>query len=70
MAWPTTSDPRTEFVTLRLTVAEAAELDALRAATGQNRSEAVRDCVARVIAAHNRKSRKRAALSQPNDAGA
>lgn len=58
MSWPTTSDPRTEFVTLRLTVAEAADLDAYAAARGLNRSAAVRDAVNRVIAAENKRARR------------
>lgn len=58
MAWPTTSNPRTEFVTLRLTAAEAADLDALAASQGASRSEAVRSAVTRVIAAEKRKRGK------------
>lgn len=60
MAWPTTNNPRTEFVTLRLTKDEAADLDALRAATGQTRSQAVRAAVERAVTAHQRKTRKNA----------
>lgn len=42
MAWPTTSNPRTEFVTLRLTADEAASLDAYAASRGLSRSAALR----------------------------
>lgn len=43
MAWPTTDNPRTEFVTLRMTADEAAELDWLKATLGlASRSEALR----------------------------
>lgn len=46
MAWPTSDDPRTETVTLRLTIAEAAELDWLIRQTGaRSRSAAVREAV-------------------------
>lgn len=58
MAWPTTNNPRTEFVTLRLTADEAAELDAYASARGESRSVAVREAVARVIAADQRKARR------------
>lgn len=65
MAWPTTSDPRTEFVTLRLTVSEAADLDWLQAQRGlSNRSETVRDAMGRVVAAE----RKRAARQKKSGA--
>lgn len=64
MAWPTTSDPRTEFVTLRLTVNEAADLDAYAAARGLSRSAAVRDAVGRVIAADKKRAARRAAASE------
>jgi hypothetical protein len=65
MAWPTTSDPRTEFVTLRLTVSEAADLDAYAATRGLSRSSAVRDAVNRVIAAEQRRARKQKKASAP-----
>lgn len=59
MAWPTTDDPRTEFVTLRLTVSEAAELDAFAAKFhGGVRSRAVRSAVERVLAAEKRRAAK------------
>lgn len=59
MSWPTTNDPRTEFVTLRLTKSEAASLDAHKSAEGhKDRSAALRDAVNRVIAADARKRKK------------
>lgn len=60
MAWPTTNNPRTEFVTLRLTADEAADLDVFANARGQSRSAAVRDAVARVIEAEQRRARRAA----------
>lgn len=59
MAWPTTSNPRTEFVTLRLTQDEAADLDQYAQGHGLNRSAAVREAVNRVIAAEKRRKRRR-----------
>ncbi len=55
MAWPTTQDPRTEFVTVRFTAQEAADIDWLTGHTNaKSRSVAVRDAVDRVIAAERR----------------
>lgn len=45
MSWPTTDDPRTVFVTIRLTADEARDLDLLVAATESSRSAAVRNAV-------------------------
>lgn len=45
MAWPTTNDPRTVFVTSRLTEAEAADLDWLVAERGTSRSDVLRSAV-------------------------
>lgn len=42
MAWPTTNDPRTVFVTGRLTEPEAQDLDWLVARRGTSRSEVLR----------------------------
>lgn len=67
MAWPTTSAPKTEFATLRMTAAEAAALDAV--ADG-NRSAYVRRAVANQIAADSKKARRKAGLAQKNEAGA
>lgn len=59
MGWPTTNDPRTEFVTVRFTVSEAADIDWLQGQTNaKNRSVAVRDCVDRVVAAEKRRAKK------------
>lgn len=61
MAWPTTSNPRTEFVTLRLTVDEAQDLDWLMQTTRtKNRSAALRNAFERVVAAERRKQQKKA----------
>lgn len=70
MAWPTTSNPRTEFVTLRLTVDEATDLDAMAADAGQSRSEAVRGAVEKALVARRRKQRRASGLSDSNGAGA
>jgi len=58
MSWPTTDDPRTEFVTLRLTVAEADALDTYARSKHLTRSAAVRDSVIRVINAEAKRSAK------------
>lgn len=58
MGWPTTDDPKTELVTLRLTVGQAADLDLHAQANGQNRSAYVRACVDRVIAHEKRVARR------------
>jgi hypothetical protein len=61
MAWPTTNDPRTEFVTVRFTVDEAADIDWLTSHTNaKNRSAAVRGAVDRVVAAERRRAKKTA----------
>lgn len=58
MGWPTTSNPRTEFVTLRLTADEAAELDAMAAAYHhKNRSAALRHCFERCRKADAKKAK-------------
>lgn len=60
MGWPTTDDPRTEFVTVRLTKGEAAVLDAYAKDKTFSRSAAVRDSVIRVInAEHKRQAKNR-----------
>lgn len=59
MSWPTTNDPKTEFVTLRLTVSEAASLDAhVSACHHPSRSAAVREAVNRVIAAEEKRRKQ------------
>lgn len=56
MAWPTTDDPRTEFVTVRFTASEAADLAWLQGRTNaKNRSAALRQCADRVIAAERKR---------------
>lgn len=64
MSWPTTNDPRTEFVTLRLTVSEMADLDLYASSRGLSRSGAVRDAVSRVIAAEKRREKKQKARTE------
>lgn len=66
MAWPTTTDPKTEFVTVRFTASEAADLDAAAAAAGLKRSGYVREAVQRVIAADQRRANKTAAQAAKN----
>jgi len=62
MAWPTTDDPRTEFVTVRFTVDEFADINWLVGVTNaKDRSAAVRSAVDRVVAAEKRRSRKQRA---------
>jgi len=59
MAWPTTTDPKTEFVTVRFTKSEAADIAWLIQHTNaKDRSAAVRQCVDRVIAAERRRAKK------------
>lgn len=59
MSWPTTDDPRTEFVTVRFTVDEAADLDWLTAQTGvKSRSAAVRSACDRVVAAEKKRAKR------------
>lgn len=57
MAWPTTDDPRTEFVTLRLTKDEARDLDwYIGVRSCGSRSAAVRDALDRAVHAEKRKA--------------
>lgn len=66
MSWPTTDDPRTEFVTVRFTVDEAADIDRLRQMTGaKSRSAAVRSAVDRVVAAEKRRAARQRKASAP-----
>lgn len=58
MGWPTTDDPKTELVTLRLTAGQAADLDLHAQASGVSRSKYVRDAVERVIAHEKRVAQK------------
>lgn len=52
MAWPTTDDPRTVFVTVRFTESEADDMDKY---LGGSRSNAVRDSVGRAVAIEKRR---------------
>lgn len=69
MGWPTTDDPKTELVTLRLTVGQAADLDTHAQANGKNRSAFVRDCVDRVIAHEKRVAKKQKAARKAGTVG-
>ena len=68
MAWPTTSDPKTEFATLRMTASEAADIDAAASADGVSRSAFLRACAEREIT--RRQSAARRAAKQTGPAGA
>lgn len=62
MSWPTTNDPRTEFVTVRFTKSEMADVLWLQGHTNaKDRSAAVRQCVDRVVAAERKRAKKAAA---------
>jgi hypothetical protein len=66
MAWPTTTNPRTEFVTLRLTVDEAADLDWLIVQTGsKDRSDCLRKGLDRLVAAEKRRAKRVKQSSTP-----
>lgn len=72
MGWPTTDDPKTEFITLRLTASEAADLDNYVNSTGhKSRSAAVRNAVSRVIAHETRRAKqaKHKRSMSPDDSG-
>lgn len=56
MAWPTTQNPKTKFVTLRLTEDESLALDIAAQTSGMDRSAYVRDCVRRVRVSEARKA--------------
>lgn len=59
MAWPTTNEPRTNFVTVRFTDAEAADIAWLMGVVNaKDRSSAVRQCVDRVVAAERKRAAK------------
>lgn len=62
MSWPTTNDPRTEFVTVRFTASEHADLLWLQGVLNKkDRSATLRHCADRVIAAERKRARKAAA---------
>lgn len=66
MAWPTTTNPRTEFITLRLTADEAADVDWLQGQTGgKNRSDTVRRALDRVVSAEKKRAAKQKKVSAP-----
>lgn len=66
MAWPTTDNPRTEFITLRLTVDEAADVDWLKTQMGTgDRSKTVRRAVDRVVAAEKKRARRQKKAAAP-----
>lgn len=70
MAWPTTNDPRTEFVTLRLTKGEMADVDAtVQAGNYKNRSDYVRRCVERCMTADAKKAKRQAVSTSAPGAG-
>lgn len=56
MGWPTTANPKRQFVTLRLSDDDAADLDAAAATAGMSRSAYVRDCVRRIKVADAKKA--------------
>lgn len=59
MAWPTTDEPRTNFVTVRLTDAEHDDLLWLQGRMNvRDRSAAVRNCIDRVVAAERRAEKR------------
>lgn len=68
MGWPTTNDPRTVFVTTRLTAAEAADLDWLVANRGLTRSEALRAAVDHEVARAKKAQRAQAKKAQAKKA--
>lgn len=56
MSWPTSSNPKVEFVTCRFPPDEAAELVAAASTAGMSKSAFLRDAVRRVIAADKKKA--------------
>lgn len=59
MAWPTTDEPRTNFVTVRLTDAEHDDLLWLQGRMNvKDRSAAVRNSIDLVVAAERRREKK------------
>lgn len=53
MGWPTTDEPRDNFLTLRLTDAEQAEVDAYANRRGEKRTPAAREALLEHIRADN-----------------
>ena len=58
MAWPTTAEPRDNFLTLRLTDAEQAEVDAYVKRRGERRSTSAREALLTYIREDNEKTKK------------
>ena len=58
MGWPTTQEPRDNFLTLRLTDAEQAEVDAYVQRRGENRSAAVRNLLLGAVRKEMRAGKK------------
>ena len=58
MAWPTTAEPRDNFLTLRLTDAEQAEVDAYVKRRGERRSTSAREALLTYIREDNKKTKK------------
>lgn len=58
MAWPTTAEPRDNFLTLRLTDAEQAEVDAYVKRRGERRSTSAREALLTYIREDNQKTKK------------
>lgn len=58
MAWPTTAEPRDNFLTLRLTDAEQAEVDAYVKRRGERRSTSAREALLTYIREDNQKTQK------------
>lgn len=52
MAWPTSKNPKTEFVTLRLTPDEMADLNTYASTYGLSRSQAVRFAVEQMVSTY------------------
>lgn len=70
MAWPTTSNPRRNFVTLRITDDEANDLDWLMAEMkARSRSEALRTALHRVVRAQRRKAARATSPVSPASGG-
>jgi len=59
MAWPTTDDPRTQFVTVRFTVDEESDIQwAAGVLNMKDRSALVREAVDRLVASERKRAKK------------
>ena len=56
MPRPLSSDPKSEFIPVRMTVSEAAALDRAAGLANMSRSKFIRNCVRRVIEADAKKA--------------